>query len=119
MRISDIKGEKALDVIADLLDPVAEISTDNEVRTLLGTGKAADRKKAIKLGIKNHKKAVITMLAVLNDKDPETYEPSIYALPMMLLDILNDPEVKTLFGLQEQTSDGISSGPVQENTEEA
>lgn len=119
MRLSDIKGEKALDVIADLLDPVAEISTDNEVRTLLETGKVEDRKKAIKLGIKNHKKAVITMLAILNGEDPETYEPSIYVLPVMLLDILNDPEVQRLFGSQEQTSDGISSGPVQENTEEA
>ena len=117
MRLSDIKGEKALDVIADLLDPVAEIMGDKEISEILQSGKAPI--KAIKLALKNHKRAVLDMMAAIDGEDPETYQPSIFVLPKRLLELLNDPEVQRLFGSQEQTSDGISSGPVQENIEEA
>ena len=30
MKLSDIKGERALDVLADLIDPVAEIMADKD-----------------------------------------------------------------------------------------
>ena len=119
MRLSEIKGEKALDVVADLIDPVADIMSDKRIRPLLETGKPADRIQAIKIGIKDHKQAGTTMLAILNDEDPKTYEPSVLTLPLQLLALLNDPEVQALFGSQAQTSDGISSMPAQENIEEA
>lgn len=117
MRLSDIKGEKALDVIADLIEPIADIMSDKRIAPLLQSGKAADRIRAIKIGIKEHKRSVITMLAVLHDEDPETYEPSVLTLPMQLLELLNDPEVQALFGSQAQTSEGTTYGPVSENIE--
>lgn len=106
MKLSEIKGERALDVLADLIDPVSEIFGDKEIMTELQSGKAPA--KAIKLALKNHKRAVLDMMAAIDGEDPETYQPSLFVLPKRLLDLLNDPEVQQLFSSQETTSDGIS-----------
>lgn len=106
MKLSEIKGERALDVLADLIDPVAEIIGDKEISAILKSGKAPA--KAIKLALKNHKRAVLDMMAAIDGEDPATYEPSLFVLPKRLLDLLNDPEVQRLFASQEMTSDGIS-----------
>ena len=106
MKLSDIKGERALDVLADLIDPVAEIFGDKEISAALQSGKAPA--KAIKLALKNHKRAVLDMMAALDGEDPATYQPSLFVLPKRLLDLLNDPEVQQLFSSQETTSGGIS-----------
>ena len=106
MRLSDITGERALDVLADLIDPVAEILGDKEISAALQSGKAPA--KAIKLALKNHKRAVLDMMAAIDGEDPETYQPSLFVLPKRLLDLLNDPEVQQLFASQEMTSDEIS-----------
>lgn len=106
MKLSEIKGERALDVLADLIDPVSEIFGDKEIMTALQSGKAPA--KAIKLALKNHKRAVLDMMAAIDGEDPETYQPSLFVLPKRLLDLLNDPEVQRLFSSQEVTSDEIS-----------
>ena len=106
MKLSEIKGERALDVLADLIEPVAEILSDKEIVAILQSGKAPA--KAIKLALKNHKRAVLDMMAAIDGEDPETYQPSLFVLPKRLLDLLNDPEVQKLFSSQEMTSDEIS-----------
>lgn len=106
MKLSEIKGERALEVLADLIEPVAEILGDKEIVAVLQSGKAPA--KAIKLALKNHKKAVLAMMAAIDGEDPETYQPSLFVLPKRLLDLLNDPEVQKLFASQETTSDEIS-----------
>ena len=106
MKLSEIKGDRALDVIADLLDPMAEIMGDKQISDILKSGKAPIR--AIKLSLKNHKKAVLYMMAIIDGEDPETYAPSLLEIPKRLLDLLNDPEVQRLFASQETTSDEIS-----------
>ena len=106
MKLSDIKGERALDVLADMIDPVAEIMSDKEIVGILRAGKSPA--KAIKLSLKNHKRAVLTMMAAIDGEDPETYQPSLFVLPKRLLDLLNDPEVQRLFSSQDSTSDEIS-----------
>ena len=113
MKLQDIKGEKALTVLADLIDPIKKLSEDAIFRKKIDT----DRLKAIKYLLKEHSKTVIEILAILNDENPETYEPNILALPMMLYDFFNDPMVIDLFGLQSQTTEKTSSGSVTENTE--
>jgi hypothetical protein len=106
MKLSDIKGERALDVLADMIEPVSEILGDKEIAGILQAGKAPA--KAIKLALKNHKRAVLDMMAAIDGEDPKTYQPSIFVLPKRLLDLLNDPEVQRLFSSQETTSDEIS-----------
>lgn len=114
MKLSDIKGEEALDVLADLLEPAAEILSDKEVKTAFNKSPLV----GAKVAIKNHKKAVLTVLAVCDGADPATYKPNVFSLPAKLLEILNDPEIIGLFNWQGQT-DKTSSGSATENTEAA
>jgi hypothetical protein len=115
MRLSDWKGEDAIDLLADLLDPITEILGDEVWNARRKAG--ATRAELIKLALKGHKREVITILALLNKEDPETYEPSIIDLPVMLMDVLNDEALMELFQSQSQTELLASSGSVTENTE--
>lgn len=113
MKLSDIKGEKAIEVLADLIDPFSIIAKDGVFKKKI----TEDRVEGIKYLLKNHSKTVIEILAIINGEDLESYAPNILALPVMLLDFFNDPTVTELFGLQSQTTDKTSSGSVTENTE--
>lgn len=115
MRLSEIKGEQAIDVLADLLDPIAEVLTDKEFINAFNTGE--QKIKIVRLVLKKHKKAALTALAVLDGVDPEEYKPSLIEIPKKLLDLLNDPELTNLFPSAPQTSQKISSVRASENTE--
>lgn len=114
MKLSEIKGEAALDAVADLIDPIAEIARD---RILVGLLRLKNYPEAIKLSVKSHKKSVIKILAILNQQDVETYEPSLVDLPLMLLDLVNDPMLASLFQSQAETTEETSSSPATESTE--
>lgn len=115
-KIAEIRGEEALDILVDLMEPAIEIMADPNVRALAKDGKKID---AIKVAIKGHKKAVITILAILEEENPETYSPSITILPIKLLELCNDPELVEFFQSQGQTGDGMTSGSAMENTKAA
>lgn len=112
-KLSEIEGDDALDILADLIDPVCEIVVDQDVVTAFTSG---DRMRAIKLGLKKHKKAVTTIIALLNEKDPATYRPSLLTLPAMLMELLEDEALMGLFSSQSQT-EKTSFGDATENTE--
>lgn len=114
MKISEIKGERALEVIADLIDPISEMLKDEEFKAVV---KSDDRTKAIKYLLKTHKRNVLIILALINGENPDTYEPTLVSLPVMLMDLLNDPDVAILFGLQSQNTVTASFGSATENTE--
>jgi hypothetical protein len=114
MRLSEIKGDAALDALADLIEPAAEIMSDPQVKQLYDQGKSA---RAVAVAIKNHKDAVKTVLAVMDGEDPEKYNPSLLSLPLKLIELLNDPEVISLFRSPRQSSDDLSFGGATANTE--
>lgn len=95
MRLSDIKGENAIDVLAELMDPIVEIFSDPDVKKSYEENKI----KAIKTALKGHRKAVIHMMAVLNMKTDEEYLENLNmaTLPKDIFDLLNDPELESLF----------------------
>lgn len=115
MKLSDIKGEKALDLLVDLIDPVTAIMADEEITAIYRSKKP--KILLVKKLIENHKKEVLTILALLNEEDPSTYEPSLIALPIMILDLVNDEELKDLFTSQRQMKGNVSSISAMENTE--
>lgn len=96
MRLSDIRGEAAIDAVADILEPIAEIAKDKEIIDLFRNG---DRLRAIQKALKGHRRAVVDILAILNQKDPVDYinEITLASIPAQALDILNDPELALLF----------------------
>lgn len=112
MKLSDLKGEAAIEALADMLEPAAEIMTDvHFVRAI----KDNNRMKAVQIALKKHQKAIIAIMAATEGKSPETFEVNLLTLPKKLLEVLNDPDVVSLFQLQSQTV--TSSGSATENTE--
>ena len=93
-KLSEIKGEDAMDILADLIEPLAEFTQD---QTFVDMVRKGDKIKAVSHAIKAHKKAVLTVMAVLEGEDPETYAPPLLRLPVMLLELFNDPELVALF----------------------
>lgn len=94
-KLSEIKGEEALNVLAEIIEPAAEIFTDENVKNAL---KAENNKaKAAKIILKDHNKAVLTLMAALEGVPFEEYQPTLFALPSLILGVLNDPELNSLF----------------------
>lgn len=116
--LSDIKGDAALDLIADLMEPAAEIMSDPDVKAAFkGTEKnPGTPAKAISVAIHNHKKAVTTILALMDEEDPATYKPSAMVIPVRLMQLLNDPDLQSLFTLPNQVSEDDISGSASENS---
>ena len=115
MKLSEVKGEAAMDMLADLIEPAGEIFGDKGVADAYRNG---NKLGAVKVAIKNHKKAVIEILAVLDGVPVEEYCPNLFSLPVKLLEILNDKDLLQLFTLQGQTGDATSSVSASENTKD-
>ncbi len=112
--LTEIRGDEALDMVADLLEPATEIMSDKDVEIAYKTSMV----KAISIAIKNHKKAVKTILALVEGEDPNTYEPSVAIIPARIYQILTDPVLQDLFTLPNQKSEEATFGSVSENTED-
>ena len=113
MKLSEYQGEAALDILADLIEPAGEIMTDKEIGEVF----KKNRFRAIGLAIKNHKKAVMQILATMDGVPVDEYKCNVFTLPVKVLELLNDPELVQLFTSQGQTGDANSSGSASENTE--
>ena len=116
MKLSEIRGEAAIELLGDMLTPATEIMADPKVSSAVESGKP---KLVIATTIlKNHAKSILTILALLNQEDPETYNPSLLALPKMVMDLLEDEELMDLFRSQGQLKEDESSASASENIAE-
>lgn len=110
MRLSDIKGERTLDVIADLVEPIAELATDPVVKELFTREKVEDGDDVEKVAIskvvkgvpgmlKNHKKALLTILSTLSDKTYDKYvkDMTMASLITDIVELMNDEAFSQLF----------------------
>ena len=113
MKLSEYQGEAALELLADLIEPAGEIMSDKQIGDIF----KENRFKAIGLAIKNHKKAVMQIMAAMDGVPVDEYKCNVFSLPVKILELLNDPDLIQLFTYQGQTGDAKSSGSVSENTE--
>ena len=113
MKLSEYQGEAALDILADLIEPTGEIMSDKEIGKMF----KENRFKAIGLAIKNHKKAVMQILATVDGVPVDEYKCNVFTLPVKILELLNDPDIIQLFTYQGQTGGASSSGSASENIE--
>lgn len=111
MKLSEFHGEKALEVIADIIEPITAIVNDSEVREASTVTFA----KAVSVALKKYTKDVLYVMAVLDDTDPKEYNPSLVEIPKKLMEMYNDEDLRSLFTSQGQ---GTSSGSATESTEE-
>lgn len=126
MRLSDIKGERTLDVIAEIIDPIANIASDKEIMPLFKREKVAEGadinaivankiKTYIPKLVKAHKRDFIAIFAALDSITPEEYTEKLDLVKLLsdATDLMNDPLFNQLFF---SAQSGNSSGSAQETT---
>lgn len=94
-KLSEIKGEEALDVLAEILVPIVDIWNDEDVKAGYETNVA----KAVSVAIKKHKEEIINIFALLDGKtyEEELEEINILSLPADIIGILNESAIQDLF----------------------
>ena len=127
MRLSDIHGESVFDVIADIIDPIANIAEDEQAsamfrRERLPEGMTAKEfliqraRKSLPALFKGHKGDIIAILAAIGGVSEEQYKRELNPIKLMqdATELLTD-EAFGVFFLSAQS--GKSSSSAQENTE--
>lgn len=116
MRLSEFENEDALDLLANIIDPLSVIMTDDEITESIRSGKP--KILIVKIAIKNHKKELVEIISTMHGETPETYKFNVFSLTKDVLDILNDPELEPVFTSQGQKMPQEFFGSAMENTEE-
>lgn len=115
MKLSEFKGERAIEVFGDLLEPVAEILTDKEIVAMIQSDNV-NQILIMKKLLKEHSKSILWILAILDEQEPETYSPSFIEIPKKIIELLNDKTVKDLF-ISQSPEESKLSGSATENIE--
>ena len=129
MRLSDIKGDRVFDVIADIIDPIANIASDETASALFKREKLPEgmtaksfllkrARKAVPALLKGHKSDIITVLSTIEGVSADDYRASLTLSKLMkdTAELMTDEAFGELF-ISAQS--GTSSGSAQENIEEA
>ena len=111
MKLSEIKGERVFDVIAELIEPVATIAQDKEASRLfkkenLPKGMTARDfaiekiKDCMPKLIKNHKDELCAILGAIEGVSKEEYAENVTMMRLMkdIIELLNDDEFTAFFG---------------------
>ena len=97
MKLSDIKGDRVLDVIADIIDPIANMVQDKDVAAMFERKAVPDgmeardffaerMRKGMPVLLKGHKADIIAVMAAIEGVTPEQYAESL-DLPKLLTDV--------------------------------
>ena len=117
MKLSDIKGERTLELMSDLIEPVTSIASDKKVSSLLVRSNDEDE---VKDGLKNvarevlrsHRSDVIEILAALEGVDAKEYAETLTPMKLVrtLMEIVNDSELVSFFTQLSEAGDGSIGG---------
>lgn len=114
MVLSKLENEDALDLLADILEPTANVFSDETlIKLVRGGGRPID---AVKHALKNHKSEILEILARIDGVEPADYRGTIITMTRDLLEIMNDKELMSFFSSQGQTTVETSSGSATEST---
>lgn len=95
LREREQQNEKELNDLADMLDPLSVIFTDEEIKR--ENDNDAPMIKIVQMALRKHPKEVIELLAIMDGVPVEEYKFSKLTLPLKLTKMLNNPEVTSLF----------------------
>lgn len=103
MKLSDVKGDRTLDVIADLIDPIANIAQDKDVAKMFKREKVPEGMEAreffaqrIRAGmpalLRGHKQDLIEILATIEGVEPEEYADELNLMKLIrdFMELVND-----------------------------
>ena len=119
MKLSDYKGEDALELLANILEPAMEIIQDENIREATKNNKTT-RGALVKMIIKDHKTSILEIRAYISGlEDPAEYNPDIITLTGDLLELFSDEAFSELFQSQGQKLPDLHSGPATEAIQES
>lgn len=98
MKLSDIKGDRVLDVIADIIDPVANMVQDKDVAAMFKREAVPEGMEArdffakrmckgLPVLLKGHKADIIAVMAAIDGVTPEQYAESL-DFPKLFTDVM-------------------------------
>lgn len=98
MKLSNIKGYRVLDVIADIIDPIANMVQDKDVAAMFKREAVPDGMEArdffaermckgLPVLLKSHKADIIAIMAAIEGVTPEQYAASL-DFPKLFTDVM-------------------------------
>ena len=120
MRLSDIKGDRTLEVIAEIIDPIANIAEDKEASAMFKREKLPDGmtakkflmkrvRKSLPVLLKGHKADIIAILSSIEGVSTEEYAGALNLVKLVkdCTDLLTDEAFMELFiSAQSETNSG-------------
>lgn len=100
MKISEYKGEEAIDLLADLIAPATRILSNPQLALAVKNGK--NKLEIARLIMKADKKATMEILALLAGVPVDEYECTVPSILKQLLEILSDEDLMSFFTSQAQ-----------------
>lgn len=98
MKLSDIRGDRVLDVIADVIDPIANMVQDKDVAAMFERKAVPDgmeardffakrMRKGLPVLLKGHKADIIAVMAAIEGVTPGQYAESL-DFPKLFTDVM-------------------------------
>lgn len=110
MRLSDVKGERVFDVIADIIDPIAIIASDEESAKLFHRDKCPDDmqpwqfflqkvRKSLPTLVRNHRSELVAILSTIKGVSAEEYVKDLTFASLFadLTELVTDAEFRSFF----------------------
>ena len=114
MKLDEIKNEQAIELLADMFDPIMEIASDDKI---VSAARSDNKVLMVKHMLKDHARSVFELMALSEGMSADEYECNVLTLPIKLLELFNRPEFSFLFQSQGQKVEETSFGSATENTE--
>lgn len=97
MKLSEFRGEDALDVLAEIISPVTEILNDGDIKNAWRNNR--DLASCCELALKKHRKAMVTVLAATQQKTYEEYMKTVtvFSIPLHLAELASDEVLLDFF----------------------
>lgn len=109
MKVDNLYRGDAIDLIADLLEPASVIMQDKKIADILQTETYVGIAVYI---LKHHKEQAIKIVCVINGEDPDTWEFNAWDVLRTLMNIIENPQIAEVFGLQSQNEQSTGFGSV-------
>lgn len=124
MKLSEIKDDRTLEVIAEVIDPICNIVEDDEAMAMFRREKlpegmepkaflAARARKALPTLLKKHKGDIIAIFSAIEGVSPEEYKSTLNLVKLTkdVIDLLTDEAFSELF-ISAQGENTSGSAPV-------
>lgn len=120
MKLSDIKGDRVFDVIADIIDPIANMVQDKDVAAMFEREAVPDGMEArdffakrmckgLPVLLKSHKADIIAVMAAIEGVTPEQYAASL-DFPKLFTDVMELVTDDTLLDFLSSSGTGKDAG---------